>query len=139
MQSFTQGRGGNPFELPHVHATGHLEALSTLPNRTNLVVLCPSATLELGLARELLFTYGWVSEPSNTIILPFGAATARGSVAAALAAHAATGGRGREVVLDVDLGYRVPLSGEELAAQQAEDEARRAAEQACPLLFAIRC
>ena len=193
VQSFTQGRSSNPFELPHVHATGQLEALSTLPNRNRLVVLAPSATLQVrllllygcnqshglghvpeqqrmctkaecrniwrrmwqvrrarhrpgvfaamprlvmqvGLARELLFKYNWASEAANTIILPLG--TARTDTLAAALATAAADARSQNVdlrrqpyELEVDVASRVPLSAEELAVRQAEEDAKRAAEE----------
>jgi hypothetical protein len=124
VQNFTQGKGHNPFELPHVHATGQLEALNTLPNRANLVVLAPTASLEVGLARELLFTYGWACDPANSIILPFNGGR-QGSVAQSLADHAA-GGRAGHLELLLEISFRVPLTPEELVERQAAEDAKEA-------------
>ena len=119
MQNFTQGKASNPFELPHVRACGNIEALHTLPNRSNMVVLAASAMLDIGLARDLLFNYGWAADPANTIILPFGAGR-RGSLAALLAKHPSAVPR-KEGALEVqlELSFRVLLTAEELEARQA--------------------
>jgi hypothetical protein len=123
MQKFTRGRGGNPFELPHVHATSHVEALSTLPNNNRLVVLAPLASLDSGPARILFLDCGWASDPNNTVILPLGSGK-RGSMAARLADYAATTIQSvSPLVLEVEVSRRVPLTQEELEERKALEEA----------------
>lgn len=124
VQHFSRGRGANPFELPHVHATSHIEALNTLPNNGQLVVLAPLASLSVGLARELFINCGWASDPANTLLLPLGA-DAPGSMASQLADFAETGGaaaRGPQQ-LRVEVAWRVPLSDDELQQRKAAEEA----------------
>lgn len=122
MQQFSRGRAGNPFELPHVHATSHVEALNTLPNNGQLVVLAPLASLSVGVARELFVNCGWASDPANTLLLPLGGG-APGSMAAQLADRAAAGGARGPQQLRVEVAWRVPLTDEELRARKAEEEA----------------
>lgn len=134
MQHFSRGRAGNPFELPHVHATSHIEALNTLPNNSQLVVFAPLASLSVGLARDLLINCGWAGDPANTVLLPLGGG-APGSMAAQLAAHAAAargGGRRGPQHLRVEVAWRVPLSDDELRERKAA-EAAALRIKVCPL------
>lgn len=127
VQHFSRGRGANPFELPHVHATSHVEALNTLPNNSQLVVLAPLASLSAGLARELFINCGWAADPANTLILPLGGG-APGSMAAQLADHAHLSRTGSAAArapqqLRVEVAWRVPLTEEELRERKAAEEA----------------
>lgn len=124
MQKFTRGRGANPFELPHVHATSHVEALSTIPNNGRLVVLAPLSSLDSGPARTLFLDCGWANNPDNTVILPFGECKA-GSMAARLARYAATTIQSlNPLVIEVDVARRVPLTQEELEERKAQEDAK---------------
>lgn len=124
VQQFSRGRAGNPFELPHVHATSHIEALNTLPNNSQLVVLAPLASLSVGLARDLLINCGWAADPANTVLLPLGGG-APGSMAAQLAGHAAAahGGPRPPQHLRVEVAWRVPLTDDELRERKAAEAA----------------
>lgn len=123
MQKFTRGRGANPFELPFVHATSHVEALSTLPNNGRIVVLAPQSSLDSGPARILFLDCGWASNPDNTVILPFGGGK-KGSMAARLADYAATTIQSlNPLVLEVDVARRVPLTQEELEERKTKEDA----------------
>jgi Beta-Casp domain len=127
MQKFARGRGGNPFELPHVHTSSHVEALSTLPNNANLVVLAPLVSLDAGPARQLFLHCGWASNPGNTLILPLGGGPP-GSLAAQLAEYAATTIQSQcPFVAEVTVARRVPLTQQELEERVAQEDAVKAA------------
>ena len=142
MQKFQRGKGANPFELPHVHATSHVEALSTLPNNGRLVVLAPLASLESGPARILFLDCGWASNPDNSVILPLAAGAPKGTLAARLAQRALTTIQSQNpLVLQVDVARRVPLSQEELEERKAQEDAAVALRVRCPPrhVFVVFC
>eukprot|EP00892_Ulva_mutabilis_P002667 jgi/Ulvmu1/12400/UM009_0047.1 len=122
QKQFSRGRGANPFELPHVHATTAVEALNTLPNNAQLVVLAPLASLSAGLARDLLVNCGWAADPANTVLLPLGGGPP-GSMAAQLADHAQLSTARGPQQLRVEVAWRVPLTEEELHERKAAEEA----------------
>jgi hypothetical protein len=129
-QRFTQGKAGNPFVFSHIHAIDHLEGLHTLPNLSGLVVLTPSATLETGFSRELLFRYEWLCDPANTVILPFTGGRRMPGILGELQAHVQTDIKVEgSLVLDVDVSWRMPLAPQEMAALQAEREAQARAQE----------
>lgn len=129
MQKFTLGKSGNPFSFVHVRAIDHLEGLHTLPSLAGLVVLTPSATLETGFSRELLFRYEWLCDPKNTVILPFTGGRPAPGVLGELQAHAQMDIKVEgSLQLDVELSWRESFTPHEIALLQAEREARARAE-----------
>lgn len=95
----------NPFQLSHVTALCSLKDFASLPPGPK-VVLCPEASLNCGLAKDLLLK--WSSDPKNRVLFPD--YPDRTSLAFTLLSQSFS----PPVIVSVTHPERVMLSGEEL-------------------------
>lgn len=141
MKSFDNSRE-NPFAFKYVTLCHSLEELDALPQP--MVVLASGASLGPGFARDLFLR--WASNPANLVVFTDRPTTPSStsspstspspssskSLARDILAGAAAGVRPH--VIDIVVGSRVPLDGEELAEhekrekdiKQKEDERKKA-------------